>query len=1255
MLWQLIVLLCSDLIPAGRPGHGVLDDDLTLRVRGKCPQEVPLRAVLTRLLVKDVEDLLHKTPVVTWNGCSVKTIRLDGRKEVQGPLDERIAELTELSRLDLHDTNVTGDLKVLVKNTKLDYLHLRHTQVTGDLSSLSQATELTYLNLRDTQVTGDLRGLSQATGLRSLHLVNTRVTGDLGSLSQATSLTFLYLQNTQVAGDLSGLSRAAWLANLDLQNTQVAGDVGGLSGAARLTNLDLSDTQVAGDLSGLRAAKELRILHLRNTRVTGDLSALVRTLSIINLQNTQVAGELSSLAGAPVLQTLNLQNTRVTGVLSGLFEAPGLRHLNLQNTRVAGNISALQGWSKLQTAELSRTQVSGRIDRSWKGCCQQLQALKLAETKVSFRVDVDEESWMTCHHHLRNCFLPKLVALDLSGAPLNYAITELFRDLNTSPSLAALKAANAGLSGEVNHLPVAVVDLSSNKLTHVAALPPFCQSFTARDNDGDLTFGEEVLGKAISDGISVDLWNVTFDPTEESARLLDRKLLTPTERRVVYNEDRGFACYDVLPKSFQVSPELFAPERLCSCLPGWHGSGTTCQLCPKNTFKDSFEGTCQQCPEGSQADPGAKSLTQCRCRIGEVFNESGVPRCRCPREEAQKGDLCVKCHKLNWNCSEPGSEVLSAKPLPGFARLGNQTRAFKCFPPDERCSNNEPAEESGCFTGYMGILCGQCRPGFYSSRDACERCTTALILPNVYCAWYAAGCAMMLALVGGLLWLRNQGQEQDENPDTGQRQRGFGVLKHQLKVQAPILLQLCQLWSVVAALSSGQEEEGSDNIKEPAATSLWELPYIQALQLSLSNLKGVFNLQCHYDDGPTVRWAFALLAPAFPIAVLVLSLGLEFARRGLGVSVALQVIAFLYIGGASSSSNLLSCQGTDGLGEQLPKNFAFRSAIPEILCDEESAFKAKVDMVAYITAFGYAVVVPCCLLYLYARQHLLLRRSRMTTTFATHQDDLKVTLKPVLKSGKPTPEKQEQWTRHTVASTAAYISLTFRGPLSLRMEEGQMVVQMLEGCSLTHGEVEMNISDVGTFLDEDEVQQARILRCRAISEMLMERSTLHEVAPSERILLGAQNLLSKYAFGRNVFLEIVQKLVAVALVSTVSSPDGLKLALGITLTTAAMVALVQPYLKPQANTLLACCYLCLAVAAWAFDRRVAWLSRAALALPFLLTLLQSLTPDGAETRALRIWEEDLEPQVQALQEGKAVEITAERRTISSDSEISFTL
>ncbi|CAJ1354305.1 unnamed protein product, partial [Effrenium voratum] len=1033
MLWQLIVLLCSDMILAGRPAHhDVLDDDLTLhRVRGKCPQEVPLRAVLTQLGLKDVENVYE-------NDCDVRTIYLPVRK-VHGTLDERIAELTELYYLHLGHTNVTGDLEVLAKNRKLGDLRLQRTRVTGDLRSLSQAKGLRRLYLHRTQVTGDLASLSQATGLAHLDLHNTRVTGDLSDLSQATGLTNLYLQNTQVAGDLSSLAQATRLVHLNLQNTRVTGDLSGLSQVTGLRYLRLRNTQVAGDLSGLSQATGLISLHLGNTRVTGDLS--------------------------------------------GLPQPTGLKVLHVQNTQVAGNISALHSWSKLQTAELSWTQVSGRIDRSWLGHCQQLKTLKLAETKVSVRFDGKHDRHACAL--VGDCLLPKLATLDLSGCPLNCAVAEFFHGLKALPSLTTLKAANAGLTGEIRTedlkgVQAAAVDLSSNKLTHVAALPPRCQSFAAASNDCTLAFGKRVLGKAFSAGISVNLWNVTFEP--ESAHLLDRQFLSPTERRAVYNEDRGFACYDVLPTNFRISPELFAPERLCSCLPGWrNGSGATCQQCPKNTFKDSFEGTCQQCPEGSQAAEGAKSLMQCQCKIGEVFNESGVPRCGCPRDEVQKGDLCAKCDELNWNCSEPGSEVLSARPLPGFARLGNQTRAFKCFPPDERCSSNESAEESGCFIGYTGILCGQCRPGFYSSGDACERCTTALILPNVHYAWYVAGCAVILALVGGLLW--NQGQ----------------------------------LWSVVAMLSS--QEEGSDNIKE-----------------------------------------------------------------------------------------------------QLPKNFAFRSAIPEILCDEESSFKAKVDMVAYITAFGYAVVVPCCLLYLYARQHFLLRRSRTITVNATQEDDLKVTLRPVLKSGKPTPEKHDQWTRHTAASTAAYISLTFRGPLSLKMEEGEMVVQMLEGCSLTHGEVEMNISDVGTFLDEDEAQQARILRCRAISEMLMERCTLHEVAASERILLGAKDLLSKYAFGRNVFMEIVQKLVAMALVSTVSSPDGLQQALGITLGMAAMVALVQPYLKPQANTLLACCYLCLAMAAWAFHRRVAWLSRAALALPFLLAWLQSLTPDGAEIRALRIWE-----------------------------------
>ncbi|CAJ1330203.1 unnamed protein product [Effrenium voratum] len=1181
MLWQLILVLCIDLISATRSTQQDVLDLHRVQGAGNCPQEASLRAVLTKLGldVPNVHNLTKEKQKIVWRHCDVRKIVLHGLAELQGTLDEQIAELTELQSLDLGDTEASGDIKVLEKNTKLEKLCLRNTHVTGDVGSVSQATGLVELDLRNTHVSGNLQSLAQATRMTYLYLQNTHVTGSLSSLAQATELESLYLQNTQVAGNLRSLSQA-----------------------------------------------------------TG--------LEFLHLENTQVAGNLKSLAGKTCWRELHLQNTRVTGNLEDLTDANELEELLLQNTGVTGDISALRHFPYLSIADFSGTKVSGRVG-NWPTDCLRLRVLKLAETQVSF-VDTSREPEASCDsydpyvvHHLV-CMFPKLTTLDLSGSPLNCSAADLFRSLRASPSLATLKAANTGLSGEIGtdaqHITAVDVDMSYNKLSHIAALPPQWHSFTAAGNDGSLTFGEGVLGNAIRAGVFAALWNVAFKDPTESAHLLDQKLLRPTGSRSLMNEDRGFACYDVLPKSFQISPELFAPERLCSCLPGWNGSGANCQQCPKNTFKFGFEGACQQCPEGSQSDAGATSERQCQCKIGEVFNNRGAPRCGCPKGEAQLGDLCVKCPELNWNCSEPGSEVLSVRPRLGFARLGKQTKAFKCFPP-ERCGESA-GSASGCFTGYRGILCADCSAGFYASGDACERCTTASILPDIHYAWHAAGCAMMFGLLGGLLWLRNQGQPQQDNPDSqGQRRqnKGLGALKHQLRVQAPILLQLCQLWTVVATLSSSQE--GSNNSKEPSTTALWELPYIQALQLSLSNLKSVFNLQCHYD-GPTVRWASALLAPAFPLAVLVLCLGLELARRGLGISVALKVITLLYIGGASSSSNLLSCQKTDGLGEQLPKNFAFRSAIPEILCDEESSFKTRVDVIAYSTAFGYAVVIPCCLLYLYARQHLVLRGSRTVTVNATQEDDLKVTLRPVLKSGNQVSEQHDQRTRHTVASTAAYISLMFRGPLSMKMTNGQMVVQMLEGCSLMHGEAEMDKQVVGAVLGEDEVQQSRILRCRAISEMLMERCILQEVAQSERTLLGAKELLTKYSFGRNVFLEIVQKLVAIALVSTISSPDGFQLGFGITLSMAAMVALVQPYLEPQVNMLLAFCYLCLALAAWAFWLQLAWLSRAALALPFLLTLLQSLTPDGAETRALRIWE-DLEPQVPALQEGKVVEITAE--------------
>ena len=123
-------------------------------------------------------------------------------------------------------------------------------------------------------------------------------------------------------------------------------------------------------------------------------------------------------------------------------------------------------------------------------------------------------------------------------------------------------------------------------------------------------------------------------------------------------------------------------------------------------------------------------------------------------------------------------------------------------------------------------------------------------------------------------------------------------------------------------------------------------------------------------------------------------------------------------------------------------------------------------------------------------------------------------------------------------------------------------------------------------------------------------------------------------------MEIAKKLVAVSLVRLVVSVKGLEFSLGITLTMAATTAMMQPYSQKQVNTLQSCSFLCLALAAWSFASQAVWLSRMALAVPFCVSILQCIKPDGPENLAERL-RQDLEAQLPALQKGETVEVNAE--------------
>ena len=70
-----------------------------------------------------------------------------------------------------------------------------------------------------------------------------------------------------------------------------------------------------------------------------------------------------------------------------------------------------------------------------------------------------------------------------------------------------------------------------------------------------------------------------------------------------------------------------------------------------------------------------------------------------------------------------------------------------------------------------------------------------------------------------------------------------------------------QLWPVLAVLATktgnGGPEQDKDTMQDHGgneevgfAPAFWEVPYVQALQLSISSLKGAFNLQCKFE----ARW-----------------------------------------------------------------------------------------------------------------------------------------------------------------------------------------------------------------------------------------------------------------------------------------------------------------------------------------------------------------------------------------------------------------
>jgi len=212
---------------------------------------------------EDRDEALRRIEKARETGATI----LDLSKLKIDTLPPKIADLTNLHSLDLHDTQV-ADLSHVAGLTNLQTLFLGNTQV-ADLSPIAGLTNLQRLSLGNTQVT-DLSHIADLTNLHLLDLDNTQV-ADLSPIAGLTNLQLLSLNNTQVT-DLSHIADLTNLQRLDLDNTQVT-DLSHIAGLTNLQTLALDTTQVT-DLSHVAGLTNLKWLNLDNTQVT-DLRFLL--------------------------------------------------------------------------------------------------------------------------------------------------------------------------------------------------------------------------------------------------------------------------------------------------------------------------------------------------------------------------------------------------------------------------------------------------------------------------------------------------------------------------------------------------------------------------------------------------------------------------------------------------------------------------------------------------------------------------------------------------------------------------------------------------------------------------------------------------------------------------------------------------------------------------------------------------------------------------------------------------------------------
>ena len=202
------------------------------------------------------------------------------------------------------------------------------------------------------------------------------------------------------------------------------------------------------------------------------------------------------------------------------------------------------------------------------------------------------------------------------------------------------------------------------------------------------------------------------------------------------------------------------------CAPGFVSTAirTSCKACPPGTYQASGS-VCLPCAAGTVSEGGVTSCRQCSagfsadvhecvaCPPGTYSLQGGAcipcPKCVGPRCASTAAGTCedgqANLNGYYWVVPLPGQSALSADVTSGpivyrcvSATACGGTTACACFavPHDGSLTRSNSRPFPGfnattllpvCSTGYSGLLCNLCAPGYTKQLDAtCSECTRSL-------------------------------------------------------------------------------------------------------------------------------------------------------------------------------------------------------------------------------------------------------------------------------------------------------------------------------------------------------------------------------------------------------------------------------------------------------------------------------------------------------------------------------------------------